>query len=279
MMNRKNDIEFLERFRKKVDEYLFLGYAPPETMWTKDYDPEALAKVKRALQHPDFKELRRSINEMKPRVKRLLEECNLTPIIEQHPPPAVGGPVRRFHMLDVVTENMTEFNFSKDTVTDIIDQAIGALKHGLPPKVQAVSKVSSEQQYAFISHSSQDQDIIEAVRQGFSDLRVEPRLFEERASGGPPTKEIAKAVSGAMALFVFFTFNSISGETRDWIAFELGVAVAHEVSIYAWKLKHLQNDSLPRMLEQVTTYRDFEATTQGLFALTKEIRSVVKGLK
>lgn len=278
-MNRKDDIEFLEKFRKNIDEYLFLGYAPPETAWTKDYDPEALAKVKRALQHPDFQELRRSINEMKPRVKRLLDGCNLTPVIEQWPAPAVGGPVLRFHMLDVITDNMTEFNLSKATVTDIIDQAIGALKHGLPTKTRAISRASSEQGYVFISHSSQDTDIIEAVRQGFSDLPVEPKFFEEKASGGPPTKELAKAVSSAVALFVFLTFNSTAGDTRDWIVFELGVAVAHGVPVFAWKLKGLQKPSLPRMLEQVTTYREFDPTVQGLFALTKEVRNVVKGLK
>jgi hypothetical protein len=56
----------------------------------------------------------------------------VTQTILNYPPPAVGGPVLRFHPLDLITENTSEFRVPKRKVLDMIDQAIGVLKNKEP---------------------------------------------------------------------------------------------------------------------------------------------------
>lgn len=281
-MDRKDDIDFLGRFRGKIDKYLFLGYAPPENPTS---HPEALARMHSALALPDFQDLRREINEMKPRAKQLLAQCNISPTFDERSTSnsvldIMGIPTfKTFHMLDLITENRSRAKIEKSAVFDAIDQAIGVLKHQ-PATINATiePKLFLVQDYVFISHSSQDSELVSAIKQAFVDLDVEPNFFEDKSPGGAPTKEIARAVSGAKALFVFFTFNSLSSDTRDWIVFEFGVAVAHDVPVHAWKLKGLPKDSLPRLVEQVTTYHDFDPSTHGILALTKEVRNTAKSL-
>jgi uncharacterized protein (TIGR02391 family) len=133
-MSKDDDIEFLLKFREKIDRYLIVGAAPPENPFARDFDNQAIARMRGALATPNHRELLRTINEMKPRVKKILQELDLTPIMIQHPPPAVGGPVLTFHMLDLVTENISEFEVPKDRVLGVIDQAVGALRTMPPPQ-------------------------------------------------------------------------------------------------------------------------------------------------
>lgn len=130
----------------------------------------------------------------------------------------------------------------------------------------------------FISHSSKDTDIISAIEQAFDGLDSKPFFVEREITGSPPTKKIAQLVEASDALFAFFTPNSSVGETRDWIVFELGVAVAKGKKIHAWKERHSPAVEIPRLLEQVTTYREFEPTVQGIFKLTGEIKNAAKKL-
>lgn len=68
-MDSKDDIEFLNSLREKIDRYLFLGYAPPTDSEAHEYDSEALDKVNAELQKKELQELRRTISEMTPRAK------------------------------------------------------------------------------------------------------------------------------------------------------------------------------------------------------------------
>ena len=73
-----------------------------------------------------------------------------------------------------------------------------------------------------------------AVKQAFQDLAVIPCFAEETAAGVPPSREIAETVKKAEALLVSFTTNWLSyGDTRDWIVFEIGIALAHGKRIYS----------------------------------------------
>jgi nucleoside 2-deoxyribosyltransferase len=85
-------------------------------------------------------------------------------------------------------------------------------------------------------------------------------------------------VKDSRALFAFLTYNSVLGETRDWIIFEIGAAVAHGIPVFSWRDKSLLKDQLPRMLEQVSRYRDFELSGDGVIKLTSDIRSAAKSL-
>jgi hypothetical protein len=130
----------------------------------------------------------------------------------------------------------------------------------------------------FISHSSKDSIVVSAAKQAFQDLPVKPYFAEDKPRGAPPSREIAEAVKHAEALFVLFTYNSIAGETRDWIVYEIGAAVACDKRVYSWKQRTLPKEQLPRVLEQVSTYRDFEISSDGVIRLADEIRAAVKSL-
>lgn len=258
-----------------VDQYLFLGFAPPTDPAAHQYDAEALFKMQQALKKREFLELRRALSQMIPRAKQLLIECDANPILTQLPPPAVGGPVLQFSGLDLITENRSEFQLKKSDLFDAIDRAIGVLKSSNERKRKSVA---AGEGYVFISHSSKDTTVVSAIKQAFEDLSLTPRFLEDKPGGLPPTKEIAQLVQGARALFVFFTYNSVIGDTRDWIVFEMGAAVAHDVHVFSWKQNSLTKEQLPRLLEQVSRYRDFETSGDGIIKLTGDVRSAAKSL-
>jgi hypothetical protein len=156
------------------------------------------------------------------------------------------------------------------TVKTRISELLAILTQSQTENEDDSSKLSP---YVFVSHSSKDSLVISATKQAFNGLRVAPHFVEEAPAGGPPSREIARLVKGARALFAYFTYNSTyDRETRDWIVFEIGVAVAHGRRIFAWKEKQWPKEQLPRLLEQVTTYRDMMFDPQGVIDLARDIR-------
>ncbi len=68
---------------------------------------------------------------------------------------------------------------------------------------------------------------------------------------------LIQKIGDSDALFAFLTLNTLENETRDWIVFELGIVASKGRKIPAW---HTPDAEVPRMLEQLTTYRPFELT-------------------
>ncbi len=133
-------------------------------------------------------------------------------------------------------------------------------------------------QTVFISHSSEDGDLISTVRQAFEDLELDPVFNEKTPAGDAPAKVISERIAKSRALFAFFTAKSMFADTRDWIVFELGVAVANNKNIYSWKDNYLPYQ-LPPFTQQITTYRPFETqTVQGSQRLQREVKTVAKSL-
>ena len=131
----------------------------------------------------------------------------------------------------------------------------------------------------FISHSSQDEEVIRVVKQAFDELDLTPLFNESNPAGGSPVDALAQRIMDSRALFVFFTFNSFTGPTRDWIIFELGVAKAYNKPVFAWVQSAIGKDSLPKLLEQLTIYRPFEVqTNKGTIELVNDVRQAAKGL-
>ncbi len=129
----------------------------------------------------------------------------------------------------------------------------------------------------FISHSSKDTDVLEAIKEAFAELKIKPFFAELEVAGVPPTKEITDRIKQSKALFVFFTYNTTMGETRDWIVFELGVAVAHSKPIYAWRVDFVMREQLPRMVEQVSKYSNFSLQNpQGVMKLVREVKTAAR---
>ncbi len=134
------------------------------------------------------------------------------------------------------------------------------------------------EQTVFISHSSEDGDVISTVKQAFEDLELVPLFNEKSPAGDSPARVIAERIAKSKALFVFFTAKSMYDETRDWIVFELGVAVANNKDIYSWKDNYFPY-KLPRFTEQITTYSPFEVqTVPGSQKLQQQVKAVAKGL-
>jgi len=123
----EDDLCFLQSLRDAIDRYLFLGHVPHGTTpGGRDPDWE---KVAAALQKPEFYELRRRINEGKPRAKAIMENLKISAVFSQYAPPLVGGSLlARQHILDIVTDNRTWERVEKAKVLDLIDQAIGGVK-------------------------------------------------------------------------------------------------------------------------------------------------------
>ena len=118
----------------------------------------------------------------------------------------------------------------------------------------------------------------DVVKQAFEDLNLEPIFNEKQPAGGSPAHVISERIEKSKALFAFFTSNSINNmDTRDWIIFELGLALAHGKKIFSWKDEGVQ--VVPKLIEQVTTYRSFETySSRGALKLTGEVRRVAKQL-
>jgi hypothetical protein len=131
----------------------------------------------------------------------------------------------------------------------------------------------------FVLHSSADLDVISTVRQAFEDLPIKAIFHEKSLPGGPPAREIAQDIGKSKAVLVFFTSNSTIGDTRDWIVFELGIAMAKDRKIHSWKDDLVHVSLLPRFTEQITTHKPFEVrTVRGSHKLQGEVKEVAKKL-
>jgi hypothetical protein len=127
----------------------------------------------------------------------------------------------------------------------------------------------------FISHSSDDDVIVSAVKQAFDGLDQKPYFLEDEITGTPPVKKLIEKINDSDALFAFLTPNASDEDTRDWIVFEIGVAATKGKKIHAW---HTPDSKVPPMLKELTTYRSFELTPKGVVKLTGEVKTAVKKL-
>lgn len=124
-MTVESDIAFLEAFRTRIERFLIAGAAPTQDpLW----GGKALTRMKEAMQDEGFLELRREITQTKGRATELLERAGIACTFEQHPTPAVGGPVVKFPLFDLITDNQSLHTIDGAVFIDKIDEAIGMLK-------------------------------------------------------------------------------------------------------------------------------------------------------
>jgi hypothetical protein len=191
-MKRQQDIEFLETFRQKVRDYLFLGYAPVE-------GTEESRTMREALDKPSFQQLRREINEMKWRADQLLSEFNIAIIVVQYPPPAIGGPVLEFNLLDLITENRSARSLDIESITDKIDQVIGILKHQPEPDAKTLEPPTPtfkvNKGFVFIAMPMDVEDpALEDVHQTIKEVALSVGLVAERVDEPATTERITDRV-------------------------------------------------------------------------------------
>lgn len=124
-MTAEDEIAFLETFRDTIERYLVVGTAPTQDpIW----GGSGLLRMKEAMRDPAFRALRRDINRMKGRAAHILERLGIGCTFEQYPPPAVGGPVVKFPLFDLITDNQSLHTIDGSVFTDKIDEALGLLQ-------------------------------------------------------------------------------------------------------------------------------------------------------
>lgn len=195
-MKRQRDIEFLETFRQKVKDYLFLGYAPSE-YWASEGSGAHI--MHEELKKPHLQQLRREINEMKWRANQLLSELSIATIIVQYPPPAIGGPVLEFNLLDLITENESARNLYVESIIDKIDQAIGILKHQPESDAKTLEPPTpvfkEDKGFVFIAMPMSAEDpILEDVHHTIKAVALSVGLIAERVDEQITTERITDRV-------------------------------------------------------------------------------------
>ncbi|MBN2463756.1 MAG: hypothetical protein JXB43_09200 [Dehalococcoidia bacterium] len=151
------------------------------------------------MEKPDFQKLRREINEMKWKAKQLLSELELPTIVVQYPAPAFGGPVLEFNLIDLITENQSQRGLPVESVTDIIDQAIGILKQKPEPDAKTLEPQTPtfkvDKGLVFIAMPMDVKDpILEDVHQIIKEVALSVDLIAERVDEPVTTDRITDRV-------------------------------------------------------------------------------------
>lgn len=196
-MTSKKDISHLEEFRGLIDKYLFLGYAPGNFG-----DKE---KMNQALKDPSFAELRRKINEKKPIIIQILSKCRLTTIITEIPSRAIGGPILKYDLINLITENQIDEDIEKQKFFDTIDQAIGLLKTCSEDEIKnPIIQTSPNIQKGFVfiampmdSAKPESEDVLEAIKTAASELGLIAERIDEPQSNERITDRIIESINKA----------------------------------------------------------------------------------
>lgn len=112
----------------------------------------------------------------------------------------------------------------------------------------------------FISHSKRDRDLVQGISEVFSrtNLRMITEEFEDL--NAPASDDINRDIEGSVALLLLLGPNAQNltredlGHTRDWIAWELGVASNTNPSTPIWlfeDLDHPAEMAIPHLTDYV----------------------------
>ncbi len=123
-MDRRDEIQFLRKFRAKVNQYLFLGFSPPEGLI---FSSKESKKMHKALKKPEFQKLHNAIREMAPQAHKILKKYHINAmwrqILSQTDLPTIG-----FDVFNLVIENETNAKISKEIFLERIDITIEAVE-------------------------------------------------------------------------------------------------------------------------------------------------------
>jgi hypothetical protein len=173
-----------------------MGYAPVEG-WGGEGSGSHI--MHEALKKPRIQRLRREINEMKGRADQLLSALNIHTIVVQYPAPAVGGPILKFNLLDLITENRSARNLYVESIIDRIDQAIGILKHQPESDAKTLEPPTPvfkvDKGFVFIAMPMSAEDpTLEDVHHTIKDAAISVGLVAERVDEPATTERITDRV-------------------------------------------------------------------------------------
>ena len=128
LMTFVDDISFLEKFRACILRFLIVGAAPTQDpLW----GGRGLIDMREAMKSEEFRDLRRDINTMKGRAAGVLKNLGVVTTLHQYPPPAVGGPIVKYPLFGLITDNRSQHSIDGAVFTDKLDEAIGLLQHAV----------------------------------------------------------------------------------------------------------------------------------------------------
>lgn len=112
----------------------------------------------------------------------------------------------------------------------------------------------------FVSHSSQDDRLIDLITLTFKDREIVPFFARRIMVGENPVEKIINAIENSMALFLLMTSKVVHyPDTRDWVVFELAVAKVKNIPIFCWMDKEVAETKMfPKLLENITDYDTFD---------------------
>ncbi|MDA0662715.1 MAG: hypothetical protein O3B08_07760 [Proteobacteria bacterium] len=137
MATPEDDIAFLEDFRDRIMRFLTAGAAPSQDpIW----GTKGIFQMEEGMKDPAFRALRQDIDRMKGRAAMIVEGLGIACIFQHHPPAAAGGPIQKYPLFDLITDNRSQHNIDGALFTGRIDDAIGRLQHAAAERAaQAVT--------------------------------------------------------------------------------------------------------------------------------------------
>lgn len=275
-MLKEEKLQFLGKFREKIVDYLFLGYAPSEILPSRGN--KALMKVREALKQDKFQKLRSEINEMKGQVHQILSDLGVEFIFVQYPPLATGGPVLKFKLFDLITENQTLKKMYVNSFTDKIDEAIGILKTLTEnsfhhEKNQSQYKVKSGLIFIampMVSNDSQLDDVHDAIKETSSSLGIIAERIDDSASNERITDRILKLLQKAEYVIVDLTHSKPNVYYEAGYAHALGktpIYIARKGTVVEFDIKDYPVIFFKNIRELKTSLKN---RLSGIMTLRKE---------
>ena len=129
----------------------------------------------------------------------------------------------------------------------------------------------------FLSHSSNDRNVVSFFQNAFSGTNVNPFLMEYENYRNPPWSVIRKGILESSTLFLLLGPNlNSSPYTQNWVSYEVGVADASDKQV--WVLEDIQS-SVPFPIPNAHHYLLYNSTdSNSLQYLQTVIRSYSKNL-
>jgi len=117
----------------------------------------------------------------------------------------------------------------------------------------------------FVSHSSQDNKLIELTTLAFKGRDLVPYFARQVMVGENPVDKIISALDNSLALFALITSNVVYyPDTRDWVVFEIAVAKYKKLPIFCWLDKAVADvKAFPKLIENITDYDTFQSFQDG----------------
>lgn len=257
-MDEEEAIQLLKEFRWRIDQYLFLGYSPPNTL----FGGEGSKEMSKALKDPKFEHLRDVIADMEPKVLNILEECGFNRYITL---PTYGYDAPEVTLFELVWRNYTACSINKEFFFEKIDRAIKILQRRNAGEVilvvsgstewsEALKLVAEERQLTVKSTEPdmKNEEILELIELSevvIVDLTVQnPNLFFEAGyAQGVGNSLIYMAKEGTEIDFDFTEYPVIYFETKydlRWKVYERLDMLEREKETASDKNKKIETDIL-----------------------------------